>query len=115
MRDHRADRRIDGVAADHAAGVDEVRGERVLVDDLMVHRADRRDVLHELGRARQVLAESHARYGRLDGRVERAALLGLGFIVAERLRVEGVDLAHAAAEPDEDAMLGFAFDASAAR
>jgi hypothetical protein len=87
----------------------------MLIDDLVVHRTDCGDVLHELGRARQVLAEADAGHGGLDGRVERAALLDGGFVVAERLRVEGVDLAHAAAEPDEDTMFGFAFHASAAR
>jgi len=111
VRDDRADGRVDGVAADHAAGVHEVRGERMLVDDLVVHRADRGDVLHQLGRARQVFAEAHAGDGGLDGRVERTRLLLRGLVVAKDLRVERIGLAHAAAEPDEDTVLGLALGA----
>ena len=68
-------------------------------------------MLHQLGRARQVFAEAHARDGRLDGRVEGAGLLLRGLVVAEGLRVERVGLTHAAAEPDEDAVLGLALGA----
>ena len=109
VRHDRADGRIGRVAADHAAGMHKVRGKSVLIDDLMVHRTHGSDMLHELGRAREVLAQAYARDGGLDGRVERATFLGCGLVVAEHLRVEGVDLAHAAAQPDEDAMLGLAF------
>ena len=114
VRDDRADGRVDGVAADHAAGVHEVRGERMLVDDLMVDRADRGHVLHQLRRAGEVLAEAYAGDGGLDGRVERAGFLLRGLVVAEDLRVERVGLAHATAEPDEDAVLGLALGAGRA-
>ena len=36
VRDDGADGRVDGVTADHASGVDEVGGECVFVDDLVV-------------------------------------------------------------------------------
>ena len=114
VRDDGADGRVDGVAADHAAGVHEVRGERMLVDDLMVDRADRGHVLHQLRRAGEVLAEAYAGDGGLDGRVERAGFLLRGLVVAEDLRVERVGLAHATAEPDEDAVLGLALGAGRA-
>ena len=109
VRDDRAERGVEGVAADHAARVDQVRGESVLVDDLVLHRANGRHVLHQLGRTRKVFADADARDGGLDRRVERAGLLLGRSVVADRLGVEGVDLAHASAEPDEDTMLGLAF------
>ena len=45
MCDDGTDGRIHHVAAGHATGVNEVRGERVFVDDLVVHGADGRDAV----------------------------------------------------------------------
>jgi hypothetical protein len=53
--DDGADARIHDVAGDHAARVDDVRGEGVLVDDVVVHRAHHRDVLHHLRGLAEVL------------------------------------------------------------
>lgn len=109
MGDDGADGGVAGAAADGAGGVDEVGGDGVLVDDVVVHRADGGDVLHEAGGFGEVLGEADAGNGGFDGGVGGAGFFGGGFGVTERFGVEGVDLGHAAAEPDEDAVLGFAF------
>jgi hypothetical protein len=106
--DDRPDRRVGDRAADRPPGVDEVRGEGVLVDDLVVDRPDGGDPIHQSGHLRQVLAHPHAAHGGVDRAVERPGLLRRALVRADGLRVERVDLPHPAAEPDEDAVLGLA-------
>ena len=100
MGDDGADAGIGDIAGDHAAGVDEIGGEGVLVDDVVVHSAHDGDVFHEPGGLAEVLGEAHAGHAGLDGVVERARLGGLAEVFAEVLRVKGIDLPHATAEPD---------------
>ena len=109
MGDDGADGGVAGAAADGACGVDEVGGDGVFVDDVVVHRADGGDLLHEAGGLGEVLGEADAGDGGFDGGVGGAGFFGGGFGVAERFGVEGIDLGHATAEPDEDAVFGFAF------
>jgi hypothetical protein len=106
--DDGAERRIDRAAAHGPAGVDEIRGERVLDAELVVHGAHGGDVLGEAGRLREVLGVTHTGHGGVDNVVIGAGHGRLGLGVAAFLGIEGVDLRHAAAEPDEDAVFGFA-------
>ena len=107
VRDNRPDRRIRHRAAGSPARVDEVGCERVLVDDLVRHRADGGESIHQYCRFLQVFAHPHPAHGGFDRVVERAGRFGRSLRVAPGLRIEGVDLTHAAAEPDEDTMVGF--------
>ena len=106
LRHGRADRRIDDRAGRGAAGVHLVRGPAVLVDHVVVHRADESEAVEQRGTPREVLADLHAGDRRGDGVVVAACLLGGG--IPLRLRIPGVDLGGTAAEPDEDAVLGLA-------
>ena len=55
------------------------------------------DVLHQLGRFPEMLANLNAGNGGVDGLIVSARLLGLG--IAERLGVESVDLRHSSPQP----------------
>src|SRR5690606_19786817 len=85
MGDDRAERGINRRAADIAPRVHAVRGGGMLVDDVVVHRAQGGDVLHQLGAARQVFAHLHAGDAGVDARVVAARLFRLG--IAKRLRI----------------------------
>ena len=75
----------------------------MLVDDIVVDGAHRRDAIHYLGATRQVLANLHSRHRRIDARIVAARFLRLG--IAQGLRVPGVDLCSPTAEPDVNDML----------
>src|SRR5262245_12666309 len=72
----------------------------------MVEGADRGDAVHLRGDAVQVLTDADAAHGSVEGVVVGAGLLLLR--VGPAFGVKRVDLTHAAAEPDVDAVLGLA-------
>jgi hypothetical protein len=104
---------INGGAADDAAGVHAVGGGGVFVDHVVVHGAHGGDAIHERSGEREVFADADAGDGGRDGVVVGAGDFFLR--VAAALGIEGVDLAHAAAEPDGDDVLGFAFEEGGGR
>lgn len=84
----------------------------MLVDDRVIHRAQQDEAVEHVRRVLQMLAHLHAGNGRLDRRIRRAGKLL--HRVAQPLRIPGVDVRRAAAEPDENAMLGLALGILAA-
>ena len=77
-----ADAWVDGIAGNHAPRVHDVRGESVLVDDLVIHRAHDGHVFHDLRRVAQMLAHLHARHGRFDGLIHGARELRRALAIA---------------------------------
>jgi len=86
--------------------VDEVGGGGVFADDGVGDGAEEDAAVEEGGGFGEVFGELDAADGGIDGVVVRAGDL---FAVAAAFGVEGVDLGGAAAEPEEDAGVGFAF------
>jgi hypothetical protein len=106
--DDGADGRVGDAAADHAPGVDDIGGEGMLIDDVVIHGAHNGEALGQPRGQRQMLTKLDSRHGGVDRRVVGAGDFGIRLRVAASLGIEGIDLGHAAPEPDEDAMLGLA-------
>src|SRR5262245_12822147 len=73
-----------------------------MLADRMVNRADHRHLLGEARRFAQRFGEAHSGDGGVDEVVIGAS--GAGLRAATLLGIERVDLRHAAAEPDKDAV-----------
>jgi len=104
--DDRPDGWIDNAAAGLAARVHAIGRGAMFVDDIVIHRPNRNQVLGHFGEPREMLAEFRVGNGGVDDVVITAWLLPA--VAARRLRIEGIDVRHSAAEPDEDAVLRFA-------
>ncbi len=88
--------------------MDSVDGGGVFVDDIMIHRADGGDAVHPLGHSGQVLTDLNPVNTGVDRVIVASRLACFG--VAPTLGVKGIDLRHPAAEPYENAMIGFSLD-----
>ena len=83
-----------------------VGGGGVFVDDVVVDGADEDEAIENFGAVAKVLGDFDARDGGVDGVVSGS---GDFFAVTFAFDVPGIDMGGTTAEPDEDAMFGFAF------
>ncbi len=106
MRHNRTNRRINHRSAGRSAGVNAISRGRVLIDDVVIYSANENESVENLRAIFKMLANFDARNRGFNRIVSRTGNL---FAVAFAFRVPGIDMSRAAAEPNENAMLGFAF------
>ena len=106
VRYHRADGGIDDRATRWPTGVHPIGGRGMFVDDIVVHRTQQREMLHQTCALFEMFANLHAGNAGVDGVVIRTRFLEFG--VAFAFGIPRIHVARAATEPNENTMLGFA-------